>query len=458
MNTNAELGKSIIHALSGPENIKSMAYCATRLRIQLNDQQLLNLEEVKAIPGVLGVVEAMGGVQVIIGNNVSKIYAEIQLLYNFEQGAETEGADRFYDKLLNLLSAIIGPAIPPIMGSGLLSAILVLAKLAGANEEGSTYMVFSLVANVVMYFLPVILAYTAAIRFKCSPTYAIFFGGLMLHPELSALLNGEAAISLFGIPITAVNYASTLIPIILTTWILSYVEKFSEKYIPDMIKYAFKPLVIILAMTPITLCVTGPAGVIVSNGLAALLTWIYNTAAWLALIIVAGLAPFMVLTGMHLALIPLIITNFDTLGYDNLLFVAFIGMNFSQFAVATAVFFKTKQRDLKQLSLSCAATAFLSGITEPTLYGITVRLKKPLIATVIGCLANAIFCAINQVKTYAFGAPSFFTMPVFINPNANDNNFMYACIAAAITIAVTFTATWILGFDDSIYAKEEPRS
>ena len=184
------------------------------------------------------------------------------------------------------------------------------------------------------------------------------------------------------------------------------------------------------------------------------LTAINNVAPWSSVLIVGCLAPLLVLTGMHLALIPLVMSMFATAGYDNMLFVAFIGMNFSQFGVALACMLKTKNKNLRTLASSCAITAFLAGVTEPTLYGICVRMKKPLIATWIACIVNAIFCAIFSVRVYSFGAPSFFTMPIFLNPDGTMSNFYFAIAAAAITIVVSFVSTWVLGFDDSIYGEE----
>ena len=188
--------------------------------------------------------------------------------------------------------------------------------------------------------------------------------------------------------------------------------------------------------------------------LCKVLTAINNVAPWSSVLIVGCLAPLLVLTGMHLALIPLVMSMFATAGYDNMLFVAFIGMNFSQFGVALACMLKTKNKNLRTLASSCAITAFLAGVTEPTLYGICVRMKKPLIATWIACIVNAIFCAIFSVRVYSFGAPSFFTMPIFLNPDGTMSNFYFAIAAAAITIVVSFVSTWVLGFDDSIYGEE----
>ena len=174
----------------------------------------------------------------------------------------------------------------------------------------------------------------------------------------------------------------------------------------------------------------------------------------ITVLVVGSIAPFLVLTGSHLALAPLFIAEFSTLGYDSFMFPAFIGMNFSQFAVSLAVFLKTKNKNLKQTAFSTGLTAFLTGTTEPTLYGICIRLKKPLIATFIGCIANAIYCAIFSVKEFAMGAPGFFTMVNFIDPNGS-NNFALAIGAVVVTIVVTFAATWILGWDESIFNSDD---
>lgn len=178
---------------------------------------------------------------------------------------------------------------------------------------------------------------------------------------------------------------------------------------------------------------------------------INNVAPWSTVLVVGCLAPLLVLTGMHLALIPLVMMLFETVGYDNMLFPAFIAMNFSQFGVAMACLLKTKKNGLRELSLSCALTSFLAGVTKPTLYGICVRMKKPLIATWIACVVNAVFCAVFKVRVYSFGAPSFFTMPIFLNSDGTMTNFYFAIAAAVLTIVISFAATWILGFDDSCY-------
>lgn len=451
------LEHAIVSALGGEKNIRSMGHCATRLRVNLNNNKSADLDRVKGISGVLGVVDAMGGLQIVIGNNVNQVYENIQGLYKVGSGGavgkDALSAGSVINRMLNVLSDILSPTVPLIMGSGFITAILIALTRAGVNAEGSTYFILNTAAKVVFYFLPIILAYTSSMRFKCNPVYALFLGGLLLHPNITGLVNTGENMSLYGLPVIAIDYASSLIPIILSVWVLSHIEKLADKYVPNALKYVIKPLVVVMIMVPIVLCLTGPAGFLIGQGLGIVINFIHGKAAWLTVIILSALAPLLVMTGMHIALTPLIIlTNFDTLGYDNMLLVAFIGMNFSQFAVALATFFKTKNKTLKGIAASCAITAFFGGVTEPTLYGISVKMKKPLYASFIGCFANGIFCALADVKIFAFAPPSFFTLPIFMNPDGTNTNFMLALAAIAITIVVTFIATWLLGFDDSVYA------
>lgn len=449
-----KLEHSIIFALGGEKNIRSIGHCATRLRVNVYDDKLVDHKNLKNIPGVLGLVTSMSGLQIVIGNSVNQVYQNIQNLYKIDTTANLDNNPKgpIINQVLNGLSDILSPVVPLIMASGFISAILIVLLKLGMNKESSTYVILNAASNVVFYFLPIILAYTSSVRFKCNTIYSLFIGGLLLHPYILELVKNGGNADFFKIPVTLVDYSSSLIPIILSVWILSYVEKFADKYVPNAAKYIFKPLVIVIIMIPIVLCVTGPAGYICGKALGSVLTIVYDKASWLAIIFVASVAPLLVMTGMHIALTPiLILSNFKTLGYDNLLLVAFIGMNFSQFSVALAVMLKTKNKNLRQLAASSAFTSFLCGITEPTLYGISIRLKKPFYATFIGCIANGVFCAIANVKIFSFAPPSFFTLPIFMNPDGTNTNLILALGAIGLTIVVTFIATWILGFDDSIY-------
>lgn len=461
----ASLTNSILEELGGAKNVSGLFHCATRLRFRLNDKSIVRAKQIEAIPGVLGTVDDAAGIQVVIGNDVKKAYAT--LMEQHPEMAELSGGaveddgreperTNIVKRLLNMLSAVVGPVIPLIMCSGLISALLViLTTWGGLSPESSTYTLLNMVGTGALYFLPVFVAYTSAKRFGCDIMTSLFLGALLISPTLIGMVEAGSFVDLFGLPVKTGDYTSTLIPAILTIWVYSHVEKLVDRIVPDAVKFVFRPLLGLVIMLPVMLCVTAPLGNYVGGLLNSAMTAINDVAPWASVLVVGCLAPLLVLTGMHLALIPLVMTSFATVGYDNMLFVAFIGMNFSQFGVALACFLKSKNANLKALSLSCAITAFFAGVTEPALYGISVRMKRPLVATWLACVVNAVFCAICSVKVFQFGAPSFFTMPIFLNPDGTMGNFYFAIAAAAISIIVAFVATWALGFDDSVYGEQK---
>ena len=453
----SKLAENIIELIGGDNNVVSLFHCATRLRFALKDKKEVKLDELKATKDVMGVADAADGYQVIIGNDVSKVYDEIIKKYNIKTLPNTDEvldkSSNVFQNVLNTLSTIIGPAIPLILCSGLVSALLVIFTKFGLSTESTTYTILSMAGNIPLYFLPVLIGYTSSKRFGTDTMLSMFFSLVLISPVLLGLASSETPVTLFGLPVKAADYSSTFVPIILTIWAFKYVEKFVKKVVPSAVKFVFVPLLCILIMLPIELCLTAPLGNYVGQLLLSMMTAINNVAPWSSVLVVGALAPLLVLTGMHFALIPLVFTQFATVGYDNMLFVAFIGMNFSQFGVSLACAIKSKNVNLKSLAASCALTSFLAGVTEPALYGICVRMKKPLIATWIACITNAVFCAVTQVKVFSFGAPSFFTMPIFMNPDGSMSNFYFAIAAAALTIVVSFAATWILGFDDSVYGE-----
>lgn len=462
-------GNRVLEGVGGAQNVAGLFHCATRLRFRLKDASKADVPALEQINGALGVVTEASGVQIVVGNDVPRAYDALLAAHpeladcaggSVEDAAGAKGSDapapNPFVRLLNMLSAVVGPVIPLIMCSGLISALLViLTRWGGLDAEGPTYAIVNMVGNGALYFLPVFLAYTSAKHFGCDIMTSVFLGAILISPTLIGLTEVGEFVDLFGLPVMTANYTSTLVPAVLTIWVYSHVEKLVARIVPDAVKFVFRPFVNLVIMIPVMLCVTAPIGNYVGIALMECMTAINGVAPWASVLVVGCLAPVLVLTGMHLALIPLVMMSFATLGFDNMLFPAFIGMNFSQFGVAIACFFKTHNANLKTLSLSCALTAFLAGVTEPTLYGICLRMKRPLIATWIACVVNAIFCAVFSVHVYSFGAPSFFTMPIFLNPDGTMGNFYFAIAATVLTIVVSFVATWALGFDDSCYGTEE---
>ena len=455
IDNNRRLADEIMAHVGGVNNITSMNHCSTRLRLQVADEKSFDVDAIRGVDGVLDVTKSMGGYQIIVGNNVSKVFDAIVSNYHVKRDAVGgRVAANPVEAVLNVLADIVGPLIPAIVAAGLFSAIATICTLLGMSTDSTTYQILYSISQAPFYFLPFMVAYTSARHWRLNPVLVEMIAGVMMYPSFTALVDAGGAITYFGLPVTPVSYASTLIPMILTAWMMCYVNRAIERIVPDAIRYIGVPFLTVTIMVPIALCVTGPVGTWLGDLIALLIKWLNSAVPGLTVFVLSCLAPLMVLTGSHLALIPIVLTNFTSLGYDNSLMVAFIGMNFSQFAVSLAVFLKAKHGTLRSTAFSTGLTAFLAGTTEPTLYGICLRLKRPLIATFIGCAANGIVSAFLQIKEYAFGAPGFFTMANFIDVNGS-NNFTYALIAVVVTIVVTFVATWVLGFDESEFVDEE---
>lgn len=451
IDNNKRLADEIMSHVGGVDNIASLNHCSTRLRLKVNDENLFEINNIKKIDGVLDVIKSMGGYQIVVGNNVSKVFKYITENYNVKTDAVGGRiAANPFETVLNVLADVMGPVIPAVVAAGLFSAVATISTLCGLSTESSTYQILYSISQAPFYFLPFLVAYTGARHWKLNPVLTEMIAGVMLYPSFTALVDSGNAITFFGLPVTAVSYASSLIPMILTCWAMYYVNKFIEKIIPDAIRYVGVPFLTILFMVPIALCLTGPVGSWIGSLLGILINFLYSTIPGITIFVIAVLAPFMVLTGSHLALLPIVTNNFTTLGYDNSLLVAFLGINFAMFGVSAAVFLKAKHASLKTTAFSTALTAFLTGTTEPALYGICLRLKKPLIAAFIGCACTGLYLAITHVVIYSFGAPGFFTMANFIDPSGvNTANFGLAIGAAVISIVSSFIATWILGFDES---------
>lgn len=460
MDKNQKLAQDIFSVLR-PEDVVSVLHCTTRLRLHLQAGCEVPQKDLEKINGVRGVVKTPEGCQIIIGTNVDKVYAAA--LENHPQLKETAGGQveadpkdikadlrkkNPFQAVLGAISAIVAPVVPAVIASGLVSALITVLSLAGVDGTSTSMTYLNMLGNVGLYFLPFFLAYSSAKYFNVSPVMALFTAGILMHPTVAEMAAAESAVTLFMIPVYKASYASTLIPVILSVWALKYVHGFFRKVIPDVLSYVFVPLLTVLVMLPVTLCVTGPAGSLVGMWLSEFVLWMLDKAPGLGVIVLSCLTAPMVLTGSHLALIPLVLGNFSAIGYDNTLMAAFVGWNFSLFAVALAVAFKTRKASLRGTALSCAITAGLSGVTEPSLYSICLRLKKPLYAVILGNVCNGIVCAVLNVKEYSFGAPCFLTLVNYIDPNGSAN-FVYTLITVAVVCVVTFGATWILGWDES---------
>ena len=446
-----DLAKSILELIGGEKNIAGLTHCATRLRFNLKDEKKAKTEEIKKLKGVMGVVSSGGQYQIIIGSDVASVYKPLVELANIQDGAQSsdqEGGEKksLGARAIDTLSGIFTPILPALTAAGMLKAVLsLLVAFKLVSSEQQSYQILNFMGDATFYFLPILLANSAAKKFKCNPYLAMMLGGILLHPNfinmVTATKEAGESIALFGIPIYQASYSSSVIPIILAVWFMSLVEPIADKISPKAIKFFSKPLITILVTGVVTLAALGPVGYIISNYIADGLRAMENY-GWVVTTVLGALFPLLVMTGTHYAIIPVGINNRMTLGYDTMIYPGNLASNIAQGGAAFAVGVKSKVSDIKQLAFSTGITA-VCGITEPALYGVNVRFRTPLYAAMIGGGAGGFFTGLMGVRNYAGGSPGLLTLPSYIGEDTLKSLY-FAIIGSAIAFVVSFAVSYIL--------------
>ena len=449
------IAKEVLENVGGANNVAHVTHCVTRLRFNLKDDSKADIDKIKKIKGVMGQVNKGGQFQVIIGNDVSDVYKEPLKLGNFKSSnnqEEEKGAKKgIITSVFDTIAGIFTPIIPAIAGCGMLKAFLGLFVALGLiSTETQTYYIFSFISDAAFFFMPLLLAYTAGIKFKTSPFLAMVIGGVLLHPSFSALVSAGEPVSFLGLPVRLVNYSSSVIPIILIVWLMSYVEKLANKFIPKVLRLVFVPLIVITVTAPIGLIVIGPLGTVIGDVLASGIMFIDSKATWTLPLIMGGLTPLIVMTGMHYSLYPALFTQLATLGYQTLMPGMLIS-NVCQGAAALCVSIKSKNSELKQLASSTGITALL-GITEPAMYGVNLKLKKPLYAVLCGGALGGLYAGLTAVKGYTPSGSGLPGIAAYIGPEMS--NVVNILIACGIGFVATFIITWFIGFEDEVNEDE----
>lgn len=442
--------KQILNRLGGEKNIVSVTHCMTRLRFVLKDEKSVSDEQVKAIPRVVGVMRKGGQYQIIIGNEVAKCYKELCKLGSFsDQGGKSSAPAKRGNIISIILDAIAGsmsPVIPAIIGAGMIQVLnIILGWIFPA--ESQTMQLMSVIGNTAFYFLPVLVAFSAGRKFGANPFLVTAVVAILIHPNFSALTGAEGGINFLGIPVTSFDYSSSIIPAILTAWVMSYIERLVEKITPAFTKNFLKPMLIILVSSPIAFLILGPLGSFIGNGLAAVLVFIQSHVSIAAYVIMAAAMPFIVMTGMHWAFIPVVFGALATAEGESLMLPAMLISNLAQGAACLAVAVKAKNGGLKQIAASSGVSALFAGVTEPGLYGVTMPLKRPLIAVCASSGITGLIAGIMNVSASSFASPSLLALPIFVHAE-KANNIIMAVICAAISIVLTFVMTWIMGFEE----------
>lgn len=455
-----ELAKKIIALVGGEANIANVTHCITRLRFNLKDESKADTEAIRSTPGVVGVTSANGQYQVIIGAEVTQVYEKVAAqLHNLEGGsaapAKQEGS--FVSRLIDTITGIFTPILPPLTAAGMLKAVLaILVAFKLVDSASSTYQVINFMADATFYFLPILLANSAAKKLGCNPYLAMMLGGILIHPNFVSMVTASKetgdAITVFGLPIYNATYSSSVIPILLGVLLMSKVEPLANKFAPKAVRFFTAPLITMLVVGITTLCVLGPIGYVISNILASAINGLSAIAPWLAPTIIGALLPFLVMTGTHHALTPIGINNRMTIGFDTIIYPGQLASNIAQGAAALAVSFKTKNMELKELTSSTGITA-VCGITEPVLYGVTMKIRTNMIAAMVGGGVGGFFMGLMNTKNYSGGSPGLLTLPSYIGLDAPMSNFYFACAGAAIAFVVGFVVSFIL-YKDPVEGQE----
>lgn len=447
-----QLGLEILARVGGKGNVSKLTHCATRLRMEFNDDSLVEAKAIEALPGVISVVERGGQFQIVVGNNVQQTFRTLQKEMGDLSGRQSEKKSQarggVISQIISVISTTFTPVIPAITGAGMIKALLAILKLTGTIDAASpTYHLLDTIADAAFFFLPVLLAYGAAIKFECNPILAMTIAGVLLHPNLAQMLAAGTPIDFIGIPVRMADYAGSVLPIIFTVWLMSYIERFAEKVSPTMIKFFTKPMIILLVTAPLALVVVGPFGIFLNDLVAAGATIVDGKASWLIPMLMGGLQPFLVITGTAWAMTPIATGQLSKNGFEMINGPGMLASNIAQGAATLCVAFRTKNKNLRQLASSAGFTALL-GITEPSLYGVTLKLRRPLIAAMIGGGCAGVYAGLSGLVRYAFVSPGLAALPAFIGEN--PMNIVHALVTCAIAIVVTFALTWILGFEDPV--------
>ena len=445
-----QLGNDIIQNIGDIDNIKQLTHCATRLRFEFYDMNKVNTKKIKSLNGVISVVEKGGQYQIVIGNEVQSVFRAIQSQMkdipstSHEEVEEEKGS--VVNRIISVISTTFTPVIPALIGGGMIKAVLSILVLFNlVNEASSTYEIINFISDAPFYFMPVLLAYGASQKFKTSPIMAMTMACALLHPTWSGLVSAGEPLTFFGAPVILVDYASSVIPIILSVWIMSYVEKFAEKYSPSIIKFFLKPLLVMFISVPIALIIVGPLGNLLNDLVQSGANYLNAHVSWLIPMLMGAFQPFLTLTGTAWAMTPIATSQISTLGYEIVNGPGMLASNIAQGGATLAVALKAKDENLKSLASSSGFTAVM-GITEPCLYGVLLKLKRPFVASMIGGAAGGIYAGITGLVRYAFVSPGLTAIPAFIGKN--PMNVVHAIVTIIISFIVGFAASWILGFKE----------
>ncbi|EUJ17428.1 beta-glucoside-specific PTS transporter subunit IIABC [Listeria aquatica] len=465
------LAKDILENVGGVENINSVFHCVTRLRFKLKDEKIANTEKIKALDGVVSVVQSGGQYQVVIGNNVPDVYSTfIEIAgINPENAGEEKSTGNIFNRFIDFISGVFTPVLGVLAATGMIKGFAAMFLAFGwLTEQSGTYQILYAVGDSLFNFFPIFLGYTASKKFGSNIFVGMAIGASMVYPTLAGIMAGKPLYTLFegtviaspihvtflGIPVILMSYASSVIPILIAIWFSSKVENLMKKIIPDVVKTFLVPFFTLLIVVPLTFLIIGPIATWAGQLLGAATIWVYNLSPIIAGLLLGGFWQVFVIFGLHWGLIPIAMNNLAQMHFDPILAMSFAA-SFAQIGAVLAVMIKSKNEKLKSLSVP----AFISGIfgvTEPAIYGVTLPLKKPFIMSCIGGAIGGAIIGGAHVKSYIMGGLGIFGIPNFFKPGGSIGfSVLMVIIAIVVAFIIGAVLTLIFGFKDPANAKAE---
>lgn len=466
------LAQDIVEHIGGKDNVTGLVHCITRLRFNLVDESKADDDYLKALDGVVTVMKSGGQYQVVIGNHVADVYEEVLPLLNItDSKVSSQPVNvKLFDRMIDTISGIFQPVLGIMAACGMVKGFNTLFVTLGLYENTSgVYQILNAVGDAMFTFMPLFLGYTAAKKFKLKPMLGLAIGAALCYPAIQASslsANSEALFTLFegsvlaspvyinflGIPVIAIDYTGTVIPVILAVWFASKCERVYNRLIPDLVKFFFVPMLTMLTVIPVTLLVLGPLATFGSTLISQFTLAVRDISPLLAGALVGATWQILIIFGLHWGFIPVYINNVMTLGYDNVM-MPFFACTFATSAVVLGIYCKTKNQKLKEMAIPNFISGIF-GITEPAIYGMLFIQKKPFI---ISCIAGGIggaFYGHFNFRKFIMGGMGIFELPNMMNPDGSMGNIIVAFVGILISMVVGLILTLMFYKEDELVQNE----